>query len=140
LQTTTNETSTTEGFSKLDVSQTTLRALDRAGFHEPSPIQQAMIAQAIAGRDCLGNAPTGTGKTAAFLVPLLEKMDENDRRVQALILAPTRELVIQICREFDKLSYGRRCAALPWWAESPSCVNSACWGRAASSSWRPRAV
>jgi len=108
LQTTTNETSTTEGFSKLDVSQTTLRALDRAGFHEPSPIQQAMIAQAIAGRDCLGNAPTGTGKTAAFLVPLLEKMDENDRRVQALILAPTRELVIQICREFDKLSYGRR--------------------------------
>ncbi|AGA30677.1 DEAD/DEAH box helicase [Singulisphaera acidiphila] len=104
----TSTTETTEGFPALGVSELTLKALDRAGFKEPSPIQQAMIAQAIAGRDCLGNAPTGTGKTAAFLVPILEKVDENDRRVQALILAPTRELVIQISREFEKLSYGRR--------------------------------
>ncbi|WP_406693470.1 DEAD/DEAH box helicase [Singulisphaera sp. Ch08] len=104
----TSTTETTEGFPALGVSEMSLRALDRAGFKEPSPIQQAMIAQAIAGRDCLGNAPTGTGKTAAFLVPILEKIDENDRRVQALILAPTRELVIQISREFEKLSYGRR--------------------------------
>src|SRR4051812_19439427 len=90
----------------------TLKALDRAGFSEPSPIQQAMIAQAIAGRDCLGNAPTGTGKTAAFLVPILEKINEADRRPQALILAPTRELVIQISREFEKLSFGRRVRAV----------------------------
>ena len=104
----TSTTEMTEGFPALGVSELSLKALDRAGFKEPSPIQQAMIAQAIAGRDCLGNAPTGTGKTAAFLVPILEKVDENDRRVQALILAPTRELVIQITREFEKLSYGRR--------------------------------
>jgi ATP-dependent RNA helicase DeaD len=112
LQTTTNGTSTTEGFPTLGISEMTLKALDRAGFSEPSPIQQAMIAQAIAGRDCLGNAPTGTGKTAAFLVPILEKINETDRRPQALILAPTRELVIQISREFEKLSYGRRVRAV----------------------------
>src|SRR4051812_28270530 len=88
------------------------RALERAGFIEPSPIQEQMIAPAMAGRDCLGNAPTGTGKTAAFLVPILEKIDERDRKPQALILAPTRELVHQIGMEFDKLSYGRRAYAV----------------------------
>ncbi|MHC5537381.1 DEAD/DEAH box helicase, partial [Singulisphaera rosea] len=101
-----------EGFSRLGVGELTLKALARSGFKEPSPIQEQMIAQAIAGRDCLGNAPTGTGKTAAFLVPILEQIDERDRRPQALILAPTRELVVQICREFEKLSYGRRSRAV----------------------------
>ena len=56
-------------FKDLGVRESTLKALEKAGFLIPSPIQAQMIAQAIAGRDCLGNAPTGTGKTAAFLVP-----------------------------------------------------------------------
>jgi ATP-dependent RNA helicase DeaD len=85
-----------------------LAALARAGFHEPSPIQEHLIVPAVAGRDCLGNAPTGTGKTAAFLIPILEQLDERERRPQALILAPTRELVIQICQEFEKLGFRRR--------------------------------
>jgi ATP-dependent RNA helicase DeaD len=110
--TTTNRAEYSEGFLKLGVGQTTLTALARAGFREPSPIQEQMIAHAIAGRDCLGNAPTGTGKTAAFLVPILEKLDERSRQPLALVLAPTRELVIQICREFDRLSYGRRVRAV----------------------------
>ena len=97
---------------RLGVSETMVRALVRAGFHEPTPIQEQMIAPALAGRDCLGNAPTGTGKTAAFLVPILEKLDERQRRPQALVLAPTRELVIQICREFEKLCFGRRTRAV----------------------------
>jgi ATP-dependent RNA helicase DeaD len=88
------------------------RALARAGFSGPSPIQDQMIGPALAGRDCLGNAPTGTGKTAAFLVPILERLDEHRRQPQALVLAPTRELVIQICREFEKLSFGRRSRAV----------------------------
>src|SRR5947209_11710377 len=88
------------------------RALTRAGFHEPSPIQEEMIAPALAGRDCVGNAPTGTGKTAAFLVPIPEALDDRERNPQALVLAPTRELVVQICREFEKLSYGRRVRAV----------------------------
>jgi ATP-dependent RNA helicase DeaD len=101
-----------EEFSRLGVRETTLQALARAGFHTPSPIQEQLIAPAIAGRDCLGNAPTGTGKTAAFLIPVLEKIDERNPRPQALILAPTRELVIQICREFEKLSFRRRAWAV----------------------------
>jgi ATP-dependent RNA helicase DeaD len=112
LQPTTNGAPTAEGFIRLGVSETMARALERAGFIEPSPIQEQMIAPAMAGRDCLGNAPTGTGKTAAFLVPALEKIDERDRRPQVLILAPTRELVVQICREFEKLAFGRRTRAV----------------------------
>ncbi len=112
LQTTINESLSTEEFLRLGVSEITRNALTRAGFHEPSPIQAQMIAQAIAGRDCLGNAPTGTGKTAAFLIPILERLDDCDRRPQALVLAPTRELVVQICHEFEKLSFGHRARAV----------------------------
>ena len=99
-------------FAGLGLSEISLRSLDRAGFKDPSPIQAQLIPAAMAGRDCLGNAPTGTGKTAAFLLPILEKIDERERRPQALILAPTRELVTQIGREFERLSYGRRAFAV----------------------------
>jgi ATP-dependent RNA helicase DeaD len=99
------------GFAALGLSDLTLRALDRSGFHEPSPVQAQVIPPAMDGRDCLGNAPTGTGKTASFLVPIIEKIDERDRFIQALILVPTRELAHQIGREFEKLSHGRRIRA-----------------------------
>ena len=106
------EALTEGGFASLNLRETTVAALDRAGFSEPSPIQAGMIAHALAGRDCIGNAPTGTGKTAAFLIPILEAVDENSRHVQALILAPTRELAHQIGREFEKLAAGRRARAV----------------------------
>ena len=102
-----------EGFRSLGLSETSLSALEHAGFREPSPVQQQLIPPALEGRDCIGNAPTGTGKTAAFLLPIIEKLDENDRRPQALILAPTRELAHQIGREFERLSAGRRLMAAP---------------------------
>ncbi|GAC1449568.1 MAG: DEAD/DEAH box helicase [Isosphaeraceae bacterium] len=102
----------TGGFEEMGLRETTRTALARIGYHEPSPIQSRMIASAVAGRDCLGNAPTGTGKTCAFLVPILEAIDEKDRLPQALVLAPTRELVHQIGMEFDKLSHGRRARAV----------------------------
>jgi ATP-dependent RNA helicase DeaD len=109
-----NETNETVGvtIAGMGLGEVTLRALDRAGFKDPSPIQARLIPAALAGRDCLGNAPTGTGKTAAFLLPILEKIDERERRPQALILAPTRELVTQIGREFERLCYGRRAYAV----------------------------
>ena len=120
MQTTMNESPSTEtetetaeeGFQSLGVSETMLVALKRIGYLEPSPIQAQMLEAACSGRDCLGNAPTGTGKTAAFLIPILEKIDEKNRATQALVLAPTRELVVQICREFEKLSHGRRSRAV----------------------------
>ena len=121
LQTTTEETMPTETtpetvegltFAGLGLSEITIKALDRAGFKNPSPIQARLVPAALAGRDCLGNAPTGTGKTAAFLLPILEKIDEGERRPTALILAPTRELVTQIGREFERLCFGRRAFAV----------------------------
>ena len=95
---------TPNGFAPMGVSEKTLAALTRAGYHAPSPIQEGLIPAALAGRDCLGNAPTGTGKTAAFLIPIIERIDEKNRATQALILVPTRELAHQIGREFEKLS------------------------------------
>ena len=100
------------GFEGLGLSELTLAALAKIGYESPSPIQAELIAPAVAGRDCLGNAPTGTGKTAAFLVPILEAVDERERKPQALILAPTRELVHQIGMEFHKLAHGRRTRAV----------------------------
>ncbi len=100
------------GISDLGLSEVSLKAVERVGYTTPSPIQEGMIQAAIEGRDCLGNAPTGTGKTAAFLLPILDRIDEKDRRPQALILAPTRELVDQIGQEFGKLSHGRRAFAV----------------------------
>jgi ATP-dependent RNA helicase DeaD len=100
------------GFANLGLSEVTLEALARAGYAEPSPVQQQIVPPAMEGRDCLGNAPTGTGKTAAFLLPIIEKIDERERSPQALILVPTRELAHQIGREFEKLSFGRRIRAV----------------------------
>ena len=110
-----NETEGGEGtitFADLGLDPVTLRSLEKAGFTTPSPIQSRLIPAAIEGRDCLGNAPTGTGKTAAFLLPILDKLDERERRPQVLILAPTRELAHQIGTEFGRLSFGRRSFAV----------------------------
>ena len=100
-----------DGFPALGLSPASLKALEGAGFQAPSPVQAQLIPPALAGRDCIGNAPTGTGKTAAFLLPLIEKIDDRDRRPQALILVPTRELAHQVGREFERLARGRRIRA-----------------------------
>ena len=105
------ETEATEipnGFIPLGLSELTVQALARIGYTSPSPVQLQLIPPAMEGRDCLGNAPTGTGKTASFLLPIIEKIDEKDRFPQAMILVPTRELAHQIGREFENLSHGRR--------------------------------
>jgi ATP-dependent RNA helicase DeaD len=83
------------------------RALKLAGYHTPSPIQAALIPEALDGRDVIGQAKTGTGKTAAFGIPLIEMLEERGRGPQAIILAPTRELVQQIVGEVQKLAVGQ---------------------------------
>jgi ATP-dependent RNA helicase DeaD len=100
------------GFDDLGLSDIALKACERVGYKTPSPVQERLIPAALEGRDCLGNATTGTGKTAAFLLPILDRIDDRQRHPQALILAPTRELVDQIGQEFGKLSHGRRAFAV----------------------------
>jgi ATP-dependent RNA helicase DeaD len=102
------------GFHALSLSSPLLAALDRASYSEPTPIQAAFIPEALTGRDVLGQAQTGTGKTAAFLLPFLNSWrDNNVLGPQALVLAPTRELVVQVSEEARKLSPSRHCRAIP---------------------------
>src|SRR3954447_7860502 len=102
------------GFHNLSLSPELLAALDRAGYREPTPIQAAFIPEALSGRDVMGQAQTGTGKTAAFLLPFFNSWrDNNLPGPQALVLAPTRELVVQVAEEANKLAPSRRCRAVP---------------------------
>jgi ATP-dependent RNA helicase DeaD len=91
-------------FSSLGLSSTLLKALDDLKFEKPSPIQEQTIPLLLEGRDLIGQAQTGTGKTAAFALPILEKLDASQQTTQALILAPTRELAIQVAEHFETLS------------------------------------
>ncbi|QDS95243.1 DEAD-box ATP-dependent RNA helicase CshA [Roseimaritima multifibrata] len=95
-------------FKDLDLSPVMHRALDRAGFTEATPIQAQLIPLAIDGLDVIGQARTGTGKTAAFGIPILEQLDslEECRDPQALIVVPTRELADQVGRELERLAFG----------------------------------
>lgn len=81
-----------------------LQALSDVGYETPSPIQAATIPPLLEGRDVVGLAQTGTGKTAAFAVPILSRIDTAVKRPQALVLAPTRELALQVAEAFGKYS------------------------------------
>jgi len=97
-------------FRTLGLSPATLAAVDRAGYTTPTPVQAGLIPRAIAGVDVLGQARTGTGKTASFVLPILERMHEPGRAggPRALVLVPTRELAVQVKDEFEKLAHGSR--------------------------------
>ncbi|MFA0084671.1 DEAD/DEAH box helicase [Vibrio sp. 10N.261.51.F12] len=90
-------------FNELALNDNILSALDSMGFVSPTPIQAAAIPLLLEGRDALGKAQTGTGKTAAFSLPLLNKIDLNQHKPQAIIMAPTRELAIQVAAEIKNL-------------------------------------
>lgn len=90
-------------FESLSLSQPTLQALNAMGFENPTPIQAAAIPELMTGVDLIGQAKTGTGKTAAFALPILEKVDTTNRATQALIMCPTRELALQVCDQMQKL-------------------------------------
>src|SRR3546814_6505841 len=89
-------------FTDLGRPDSLLQALAAVGYESPSPIQAATIPPLLAGRDVLGQAQTGTGKTAAFALPLLARVDPQPGKPQALVLAPTRELAIQVAEAFQK--------------------------------------
>ncbi len=92
-------------FEDMDLSDEVLKALDKMGISAPSPIQSKAIPIIMQGIDVIAIAPTGTGKTCAFGIPMLEYMSLKDTRIQEIVLAPTRELAIQIGEELKKLSY-----------------------------------
>jgi len=90
-------------FNELALNENILSALDSMGFVSPTPIQAAAIPLLLEGKDALGKAQTGTGKTAAFSLPLLNKINLNQHKPQAIIMAPTRELAIQVAAEIKNL-------------------------------------
>ncbi|MEZ6119938.1 MAG: DEAD/DEAH box helicase [Pirellulaceae bacterium] len=103
-------------FQDLDLSRQMLKALNAAEFEYPTPIQAALIPLALEEQDVIGQARTGTGKTAAFVIPILELLDVDDRsgKPQAIVVVPTRELAVQVSEVVSMLAVGLnvRCAAL----------------------------
>jgi ATP-dependent RNA helicase DeaD len=103
-----------EKFRALGLSEGVLEALAKKGFETPTEIQEKTIPLLLAGqKDIVGQAQTGTGKTAAFGLPLIEQLDESNRAVQALVLCPTRELAVQVCEEIMSFKGDKKLYAQP---------------------------
>lgn len=100
-------------FTELGVKPEILKAVEDMGFEEPTPIQKAAIPTALTGKDLIGQAQTGTGKTAAFGIPILERIDISGKGPQAVVLSPTRELAIQSAEEINHLAQYLPIHALP---------------------------
>lgn len=97
------EPETTQSFKSLGVIDPLLEALTQMTFHKPTPIQVQAIPPALEGRDIIGVAETGSGKTAAFALPILQKLWEEPKGLFACVLVPTRELAFQISKQFEGL-------------------------------------
>lgn len=95
-----------KGFAQFDLPASILAAIENSGYTEPTPIQEAMIPHVLSGRDVLGQAQTGTGKTAAFALPLLAGLNTKLKHPQILVLTPTRELAIQVSEAFSTYGHG----------------------------------
>ncbi|WP_337470357.1 DEAD/DEAH box helicase, partial [Acidaminococcus fermentans] len=106
-------------FEDLNLDRKILAALKEMGFEEPSPIQKGAIPMALEGEDLIGQAQTGTGKTAAFGIPIIQKINEKDRHIQALVMSPTRELCIQVADEISKIGKTKRIRVLPVYGGQP---------------------
>ncbi|MEJ6951593.1 DEAD/DEAH box helicase [Natronospora cellulosivora (SeqCode)] len=101
-------------FEELNISKDIMKAIEDMGFEETTPIQGTAIPPILSGKDIIGQAQTGTGKTAAFGIPILEKVNTNNKNPQAIILCPTRELAIQVAEELKRLArYKQNIYTLP---------------------------
>ncbi|MGZ4123584.1 MAG: DEAD/DEAH box helicase, partial [Tumebacillaceae bacterium] len=105
-------------FTELNLNKKILQAISEMGFEEPSPIQVQCIPRVLDGEDVIGQAQTGTGKTAAFGIPLIERVT-SVKNVQTLILTPTRELAIQVAGELRKIAKYKRVRTLPIYGGQP---------------------
>ncbi len=111
----------TVGFDQLSLSPVMLAALAQAEYLTPTPVQAGLIPRAMAGIDVLGQARTGTGKTAAFVIPILERIGDHSKGggPQAIVLVPTRELAVQVRDEAVKLALGRKIHIVPVYGGKP---------------------
>ncbi len=100
-------------FAEFGLEPKVLQAITELGFEESTPIQDKSIPVALTGSDLIGQAQTGTGKTAAFGIPLISKIPVSEDRIVALIMTPTRELAIQVAEEIGKLSRYKGTRSLP---------------------------
>lgn len=100
-------------FKELGISELVIKSLSQMGFEEPTPIQRQTIPSAMQGKDLIGQAQTGTGKTAAFGIPIIEQVSQNNQGVQAIVLTPTRELAIQVAEELNRLGHHAGVHTLP---------------------------
>ncbi|MED4906350.1 DEAD/DEAH box helicase [Parageobacillus thermoglucosidasius] len=100
-------------FYELGLSNELMKAIRRMGFEETTPIQAETIPLSLQNKDVIGQAQTGTGKTAAFGIPLIEKVDVTNEAIQGLVVAPTRELAIQVSEELYKIGAVKRVRVLP---------------------------
>src|SRR5260221_1555603 len=98
---------TDRSFAALDLSAQTLASLEAMGYKAPTDVQTETIPRAITGRDLVVQSRTGTGKTAAFGIPIVERVDPAREEVQAVVLAPTRELAIQVAQEVAEIGRGK---------------------------------
>jgi ATP-dependent RNA helicase DeaD len=110
---------TTISFAELGLTETTLRTLNELGYEEPTAIQAQTIPLLIGGTDIIAQAQTGTGKTAAFALPILERLNATQSAPQALVLTPTRELAIQVAEAFHSYSKYHRINVLPVYGGQP---------------------
>ena len=106
VETNSDNKTTSNGFSKLGLSNNILKTIEKIGYTTPSPIQEQCITHLLAGYDVIGQAQTGTGKTAAFSLPVLDNIDLKSTKTQVLVLAPTRELAIQVSEAMKKYAGG----------------------------------
>jgi len=108
----------TDNFGELVLEKRIVTALKEMGFEEPSPIQHQAIPLLLEGKDIIGQAQTGTGKTAAFGIPIIQGIDDH-RHVQALVMSPTRELAIQVAEEIGKIGRNKRIKVVPVYGGQP---------------------
>jgi ATP-dependent RNA helicase DeaD len=101
-------TDSNKTFQNLGISQETLKSLDSLGYQKPTEIQEKAIPVVLSGKDLVAQAQTGTGKTAAFGIPIVEKINTKQKKIQALVLVPTRELAIQVAKEIKELGKNKK--------------------------------
>ncbi len=109
----------TAGFSQLGLRPELVQAVELLGYTAPTPIQTAMIPVMLAGRDVVGQAQTGTGKTAAFALPLLQRLHPGTDHAQSLVLAPTRELAVQVAKAMHEFGHALGVRVLPVYGGEP---------------------